>query len=68
MSPGDAFPMILGATLNNWIVDPARLQRQFRFATGLVRTVPVRRLSYLRDRSQFSMLRDAILEDVSDLG
>jgi hypothetical protein len=68
MSPGDAFPIILGATLNNWIVDPARLQRQFRFATGLVRTVPVRRLSYLRDRSQFSMLRDAILEDVSDLG
>jgi len=65
LSAGQAFPAIIAASLNNWIIDSARLQRQFQFATDLVRTVPVKRLAYPRDKVEMFALRDAVLADVS---
>lgn len=67
ITQGKAFPLVLSGTLNNWIIDSARLQRQFRFATELARAVPFRQLSYPRDHDQFAMLRDAVLADVAAL-
>ncbi|MGO9451060.1 MAG: hypothetical protein ACLQDV_08445 [Candidatus Binataceae bacterium] len=65
LSAGQAFPAIIAASLNNWIVDSERLQRQFQFATDLVRTVPVKVLAYPRDKEQMFALRDAVLADAS---
>lgn len=65
LSAGEAFPIILAATLNDWMIEDSRLERFFRFASDLVRTVPVRRLAYPRDEAQMLALRDTVLADVA---
>ncbi|SRR5579885_2289152 len=63
--PGDAFALILEATINNWTADPERLERLFRFATELARAVPVKRLTYVRDVRELPALRAAVLADLA---
>lgn len=67
LSPAAAFPRLLAQTAAHYPSETARLRRQFEFATRLVQDVPVKLLSYRRDRAEMATLRDAVLADVSRL-
>jgi hypothetical protein len=68
LTPGQALPEILAASLNNWNLDPKRLKRLFRFATDIARTLPVRMLSYPRDEKRMDALFGAVMADLAAHG
>ena len=63
----DAFVEIIRAAFNLIRVDRERLVHQFMTATELVRSVPVRRLSYPRRLSRLGDVCTAVLEDAAAL-
>ncbi len=65
LQPGAAFPRVLAHTAGHYPFDPARLRRQFDFATILVQNVPIKTLSYRREKAEMADLRDAVLADVA---
>ena len=65
LQPAAAFPRVLAHTAGHYPSDPARLRRQFDFATMLVQNVPVKTLSYRREKAEMADLRDAVLADVA---
>jgi hypothetical protein len=65
LSPAAAFPRVLAHTAGHYPSEPARLTRQFDFATALVRDIPVKTLSYRRRSDELFTVRDAILRDLS---
>ena len=52
-------------TFNMAVTDGARLSRQLALAGDVVRSVPLKRLSYLRVPSMLAVARDAILADLA---
>lgn len=60
----EAFLEVIRASFNLLVYERARLANQFAFATRLVRTVPVNRLTYPRRLSQLAAVRDAVLADL----
>lgn len=64
LSPAAAFPRVLAHTAGHYPSEEQRLRRQFDFATALVRQVPISTLSYRRDESLLSDVRDAVLANV----
>jgi hypothetical protein len=67
LSPAAAFPRVLAHTAGHYASEGPRLRRQFEFATGLVRDVPIRLLSYRREKTEMVRLRDTVLADVASL-
>ena len=67
LSPSAAFPRVLAHTAAHYPSEVSRLQRQFEFATTLVREIPVKILSYRREESEMAGLTDAVLADVASL-
>jgi hypothetical protein len=65
MSAKAAHLAISASTFNSAITDRPRLERQFAFATDLVRRVPVRSLSYPPGLDLLPRVRDAILRDLA---
>jgi hypothetical protein len=65
LSPAAAFPRVLAHTAGHYPSEIARLQRQFQFTTTLVREIPVKTLSYPREKAEMARLRDAVLADLS---
>jgi hypothetical protein len=65
LSPAAAFPRVLAHTAGHYPSEIARLQRQFEFTTTLVREIPVKTLSYPREKAEMARLRDAVLADLS---
>ena len=65
LSPARAFPRILAGTASHWASDPDRLKRQFQFVTRLVQEVPVKTLSYARNKEEIFRVRDAVLADLA---
>jgi hypothetical protein len=59
----EAFLALVSNTFNRYIADPDRLQRQVAESTGLLRSVPVRKLSYPRSLARLPEVREAILAD-----
>ncbi len=66
LSPSRAFPRVLANTAGHYPCEPARLRRQLEFASGLVRDVPVRALSYPRKTDEMLHVRDAVLADLEE--
>jgi hypothetical protein len=64
LSPREAFMAIVANTFNYLLVDPARLQRQVRETTSLIRSIPVKKLSYPRVLADLPLVREAILTDL----
>jgi hypothetical protein len=64
LSPASAFPEILAATAGHYARERDRLTRQFEFVRRLVEHVPIKTLSYPRDKDSMSSLRDAVLGDL----
>ena len=58
----ELFKTILSSTMNSRHHSPARLQRQFRFAERLVRTIPVYRLTYPRNYDVLNSVVDQIYQ------
>jgi len=56
---------VLAHTAGHYPSEIARLQRQFEFTTTLVREIPVKTLSYPREKAEMARLRDAVLADLS---
>jgi hypothetical protein len=65
LSAAAAFPRVLAHTAGHYPSEVARLQRQFEFATALVREIPVKTLSYRHEKNELAGLRDAVLADVA---
>ena len=65
LPPGAAFPRVLAHTAGHYPSDATRLRRQFDFATMLVQNVPIKTLSYRREKAEMAGLRDAVLADVA---
>jgi hypothetical protein len=65
LARSEAMVEVLRNTFNTIVIDPPRLERQFHFASDLVRHVPVRRLAYPRRLSALAEVRDTILADLS---
>ena len=65
VSPPRAFTKILEATMNGWAGDSERPKQMFEFATDLVQTVPIKTISYPRNRDEMWRVRDAVLEDLA---
>jgi hypothetical protein len=65
LSPAAAFPYVLAHTAGHYPSEPARLKRQFRFATTLVQEVPIKTLAYRREKTETFALRDAVLADAT---
>ena len=65
LSPAAAFPRLLAHTAGHYPSEPARLRRQFEFATALVRDLPIKTLSYRREKAQLVDLKDAVLADIA---
>lgn len=65
LSPRCAFMDLVKNTFNAVIVDRERLERQFQMATRLATRVPVKTLSYPRDLSRISEVREYILREVA---
>jgi len=63
LSPAAAFPRLLAHTAGHYPSEPARLKRQFEFATAVVRELPINTLSYRRDKAQMIDLNEAVLAD-----
>jgi hypothetical protein len=66
LSPSRAFPRVLANTAGHYPFEPARLTRQLEFASGLVRDVPVRALSYPRKTDEMLHVCDAVLADLEE--
>lgn len=66
VAPREALLELIGNCFNCVVVEPARLERQFRFLSRLVREVPVAELTYPRDLAALPgvrrALRDRLLE------
>jgi hypothetical protein len=58
----DLFTTILSATMNSRHHEPARLQRQFRFAERLARAISVYRLTYPRSYDVLNLVADRICQ------
>lgn len=58
----DCFHRLLLSTYNQRVSEPERLERQFRFAERLAKTVPAFSLSYPRDFAFFSSVREVICD------
>lgn len=65
LPPRRAFVALIRSTFNAIIVDPARLARQFDFATRLARAISVRSLSFPRGLARLARVREAILSDLT---
>ncbi len=65
LSPGAAFPRLLAHTAGHYPSEGARLRRQFEFATAVAREIPIKTLSYRREKAQMSELQDTVLADVA---
>ena len=63
LSTIDAFMELCKATFNNCMCKPARLKEQFRFATEVATSVPVKLLSYADGLDSLDLVRDAVLSD-----
>lgn len=64
LSPASAFPEILAATAGHYAFERDRLTRQFEFVRRLVERVPIKTLSYQRDKDNMPRVRDAVLGDL----
>lgn len=64
LRPRRALIELLRHTFNRVLVAPSRLQQQFEMAALLATKMPVKRLSYTRDISSLSRLREAVLADL----
>jgi len=60
-----AFLEVIRAAFNLVVVDPGRLEGQFRQAARLVADVPIRRLTYPRATRALPTVCDALLEDLA---
>jgi hypothetical protein len=60
----DLFKTILSSTMNSRHQSPVRLQRQFRFAERMARTIPVYRLVYPRYYDVLNIVEDQIYQAV----
>jgi hypothetical protein len=67
LARGDAFIETIRAAFNLIVRDRSRLARQFTFASQVVTSVPVRRLSYPRALAQLPAICDAVLNDIATL-
>ncbi len=65
LSPRHACIELIANTFNLIITDQARLARQFRWASGLAATIPVKSLSYPRKLAQAGRLVETICKDLS---
>jgi hypothetical protein len=65
LSRGDAFLEVIRNTFNTIVEDRDRLANQFAFASRLVATVPVNRLSYPRRLKLLPAVCEAVLADLS---
>jgi len=65
LSPATAFPRLLAHTAGHYPSEPARLRRQFEFATAIVRDLPIKTLSYRREKAQMVDLKDRVLADIA---
>jgi len=65
LSPAAAFPRVLSHTAGHYPSEAARLWHQFEFATTLVQAIPVKTLSYRREKTEMAGLRDAVLADLA---
>jgi hypothetical protein len=65
LAPARAFPRVLAHTASHWAHDPARLKNQFHFVTRLVQQMPIKTLSYARDKGHMFRVRDAVLADLA---
>jgi len=65
LSPAAALPRVLAHTAGHYPSEVARLQRQFEFATSLVREIPVKTLSYPHETTEMRGLTDAVLADIA---
>ena len=63
-----AFVDITRNTFNSWVVDPARLRGQFRFASDLTSRVPVRSLTYPPGYDELPRVVSRLLHDASREG
>lgn len=68
VSPPRAFTRVLAATMNGWAGDSERPKQMFEFATDLVQAVPVKTLSYPRNREEMWRVRDSVLADLARSG
>ena len=68
LSQRDAFLEIVGAAFNLVVLERARVENQFAFATHLAASVPVRRLMYPRRVSALPAVCDALVEDNAPAG
>jgi hypothetical protein len=60
----DLFRTILSSTMNSRHDLPARLQRQFRFAERIARTIPVYRIVYPRSYNALNIVEDQICQAI----
>jgi hypothetical protein len=65
LSAAEAIPRVLAAAAGHCPSGPDRLRRQFAFVTQLVQQVPVKTLTYRRDRNDMNLVRDAVLADLA---
>jgi hypothetical protein len=65
ISNAKALLALIKNSFNAALNDSARLERQFQWATEIVSSIPVRRISYPRSFEALPAVRDAILTDLS---
>ena len=65
LSEREAFIELLAGTFNSRIRTRERLERQFACFGQLARTIPVKRLTYRRELSRISEVRDLIFADLA---
>jgi hypothetical protein len=65
LSPRESFIALVKNTFNYRIVNPARLERQFDAAAGVVSVMPVKKVSYPRILARLPEVRDALLADMN---
>lgn len=65
LPPGESFIALVKSTFNYRIVNPARLERQFEAATGVVSALAVKKVLYPWVLDRLPAVRDAILADLN---
>ena len=65
LSPRESFIALVKNTFNYRIVNPARLERQFDAAAGVVSVMRVKKVSYPRILARLPEVRDALLADMN---
>jgi hypothetical protein len=65
LSPRESFLELVKNTFNYRIIDPDRVERQFRAMSRLVDVIGVTKISYPRVLAQLPAVRDAILADLN---